>query len=544
MKFNVSGMLFEKIKWPVPYCPGVTVPNAFTTTQAPTVSMLRPKTPTMRPTPSRLCIVLDKIFNGEVAALLNDSGEVYIEMSGKSGIDYAFFNGSQLSVSDSSDSIKISNVCIAAVLFNLLQRDGEAFDELRSAYTDVLTEYKKSAPANSVTTKSLGLLCDSFYYNSKNECSTLPMVDMSDEQKKLIEQAVRTSHIHEVPSEYSEGFVKNIFAHINYDPASAVATSAMSSSTIFEDAKAGTLYIDYDWDEKSMNNITDIDFLDGYIPNAAYEKAVKLIKAKTSKVMDRLSIGETGRAALRKDYVNLIMVGKPGTGKTTTAEALSATFGLPLYTARLSKNTEEGEFEGMPKIAEGSFVLKATPFLECFEKGGIVVLEEFNLADPAVMQGALGQAIEHPSVLMKDGVEPIYRHPLCIIIATMNTGTQGSREPNEAFSSRLPYVFSIDDPKEEEFLSILETRSGKSRAECNKVYKCYKDILNYLVAESGSEEMALCVTMRHCFAALDMLDYEEFTDAIYDTMIGALKIRDIRTAEDVYEAVVKAKKRR
>lgn len=538
--FDVTTTLFKKKAWAVPYCPGTAIGTAFTTAQAPKTSMLRKKENVQRPKPSRICIVLDKIFNGEVAALSNESGEAYVEMSYSTGSIYtAFFNGSQLYVSD-TDENKVADTCFAAILFNLLNRVGTSFDELRIVYHDALAEFMTTGQ---VTTQTLGLLCDSYYYNALNTCKVLPMVAMPEVQKKLIEQAVRTDHLRKINDDYSLGYVKNIFSNINYDPVSAVAAGPSGSSSLFEDAKAGAFYIDYDWDEKSLNNITDIDFLDGYIPNAAYTKAVKLIKAKTSKVMDRLSIGETGRAALRKDYVNLIMVGKPGTGKTTTAEALSATFGLPIYTARLSKNTEEGEFEGMPKIAEGSFVLKATPFLECFEKGGIVVLEEFNLADPAVMQGALGQAIEHPSVLMKDGVEPIYRHPLCIIIATMNTGTQGSREPNEAFSSRLPFVFSIDDPKEEEFLAILESRSGRSRNECKKVYTCYKDILKYLVDESGSEEMALCVTMRHCFAALDMLDYEDFNEAIYDSMIGALKIRDIALANEVFESVVKTKKR-
>ena len=115
---------------------------------------------------------------------------------------------------------------------------------------------------------------------------------------------------------------------------------------------------------------------------------------------------------------------------------------LPIYTVKNSKYTEEDTFEGMNKVSGGSFAFKSTPFLEGYKNGGIIVLEEFNLADPGVMQGALGQAIEFPFILMEDGCTEVHRHPLCVIIATMNTGTQGAREPNEAFTSRLPSPLS------------------------------------------------------------------------------------------------------
>ena len=72
----------------------------------------------------------------------------------------------------------------------------------------------------------------------------------------------------------------------------------------------------------------------------------------------------------------------PAQGKTTTAEALSATLGLPIYTVKNSKYTEEDTFEGMNKVSGGSFAFKSTPFLEGYKNGGIIVLEEFNPRGP------------------------------------------------------------------------------------------------------------------------------------------------------------------
>jgi MoxR-like ATPase len=51
--------------------------------------------------------------------------------------------------------------------------------------------------------------------------------------------------------------------------------------------------------------------------------------------------GMTDIAAIAKDYINLFLIGKPGTGKTKTAYALAAALGLPIYTIAMTKNTEE-----------------------------------------------------------------------------------------------------------------------------------------------------------------------------------------------------------
>ena len=39
--------------------------------------------------------------------------------------------------------------------------------------------------------------------------------------------------------------------------------------------------------------------------------------------------------------VNAVIVGKPGTGKTTLANMLGATLGMPVYVVNPNKNSEE-----------------------------------------------------------------------------------------------------------------------------------------------------------------------------------------------------------
>lgn len=155
------------------------------------------------------------------------------------------------------------------------------------------------------------------------------------------------------------------------------------------------------------------------------------------------------------------------------------------------------------------------------------------------MQGALGQAIEYPFMLMKDGYQEVYRHPMCIIISTMNTATQGAREPNEALTSRSPIAFVMDDPSDAEFISILESK-GYTKKDCKAVYKAYKAIIKHLVDVVGSEEMTMQVTLRHCLGALKLMRIGyPIQKAIENTMIGSIAIKDLTLANEVKEAVIK-----
>ena len=127
----------------------------------------------------------------------------------------------------------------------------------------------------------------------------------------------------------------------------------------------------------------------------------------------------TGVEAIENDYINCLMVGRPSTGKTTVANAIAAMTGMPIYTVPFSKNTEEDTVEGKNKVVDGKIGFVETDFLKAYEHGGIIVCEEINLADPGVVMGSIGQAIEKPFILMKDGYIPIRRHPLCVIIGTI-----------------------------------------------------------------------------------------------------------------------------
>lgn len=545
---TLSEILFAIRPTNIEICPGQKA-NSF----APTATPRSPKRGSAGrstiPRYSKLALDLQKLLAGNVSALwTKDGSKAYVEIAKNGGDIEAYlyeFNENIVTPMVAGSAPSGAFRSTLPLLMMAMHPSNKKFEYTRVASQQMVDSM--DAAAKTVSPTDLGFLCDCFYYDCTDMIaahgSSLMVDDFSTTKLNMLQQCVKTNSVEVIDSPFTK-FLSNSFSCITYAPSekSSASNSASSQASVIQDAKDGKYLLAYEWSEEQKSKIRPISSLDDYIPNNSYRKMVRAAYTKMNRVIDRLNSGLTGLDAIKGDYINIILGGRPGTGKTTTADALSATLGLPIYTAKVTRNTEEDSFEGMTKVdGDGKFTVHDTAFLKAFENGGIVVVEEFNLADPGVLQGAIGQAIEYPFILNKDGWMEIRRHPLCIIIATMNTGTQGAREPNQALTSRFPITLTMDDPSETEFLAILE-KHGHKKMLCKKVYKAYSSILNYLKNTANDEEMMLCVTMRHCLAALDLVDdgiVENVREAIFDTMIGSIGLRDANLAENVFAQAIK-----
>lgn len=504
------------------------------------LSKIRPANAKGRAKFNRIAVALDRIFiDCCLKGVITSNEGVYLEYTSNStGENYGVYSTiSELKYIGNADpspngrALAMLASCIAAPQ-NCPYLSGKTNNtsELLTLFRQIKSDYSND---NVAKTEDVLTLCDNIYYTLKD----LGAINISDNAITVeeIQQAIRNRQFTSVPelSEYLD-FANVEFIDLPFEATNDVCAPADETWSKIKD---GEFQIGYEWTSEQMLHIPNSGILDKFVPTEEFYSLFNRIKYDIDEVLTRIDLGKSGIEAIGENYVNAIMLGKPGTGKTTIAEAVAAALGIPIRTIVTSKNTEEDNYEGKNKIIEGGFKFCETAFLDVYKNGGIAVIEEFNLADPAVIMGALGQALVPPFVLMEDGVREVHRHPMCIIIATMNTATQGSREPNEAFTSRLPKVYLMDDPKEEDFIHILESK-GNDRAMCQKVYSLYSSVVSYL-NESSYEQEAMSLTIRQCLEALkDIKRGIPIKRAVKETIVNSLAIKDVCLAKEVYEAVI------
>lgn len=431
-----------------------------------------------------------------------------------------------ITISWDADKVE-KKLCLLPIFVHATTLENEASKMLR----EQLSELRKAINKNDKekTDELILLICDTFYYGfSSNK-------KFSD-SLYIIYQALESSLIKD---SVAAGAVKPI-EYLEPVSISSSTSTAYNTENKMEQEKETinkeNFRVNYtDWNEDQLLKIPQSE---DYVMTPTAEKIIRKIKFRTDRITKRMEEGKTGLDAIQNDYINIQLVGRPASGKTKLAYAVGEYVGMPVYTVPFTKNTEEDTVEGRNKVVQGKIDFVETDFLKAYQNGGIIVLEEINLADPAVVMGSLGQAIEFPFIVMKDGYTPVRRHPLCIIIATMNTGTAGSKSLNEAFSTRLKQTYVMEDPSRNLFLEILQSK-GFPKKNCNWVYNAYTRIINSL--KNGNEDLTENISLRSCIGALENIEEGSSPkEAIKDTIIGKIAEKDLETARKTEMEVVES----
>jgi cobaltochelatase CobS len=132
---------------------------------------------------------------------------------------------------------------------------------------------------------------------------------------------------------------------------------------------------------------------------------------------------------LLEDGENVMLVGPAGTGKSYLAEQVAKHRGQRFGSISCSAGMSESHLIGrmVPMGDAGQFEFLSTEFLECFEQGGVFLLDEMDSADPNVLlviNGALANG--RISVPARNGKPVAMRHPEFVLIAACNTFGRGA----------------------------------------------------------------------------------------------------------------------
>lgn len=136
---------------------------------------------------------------------------------------------------------------------------------------------------------------------------------------------------------------------------------------------------------------------------------------------------------------NLLLVGPKATGKNVLAENLSAVFNRPQWDISFYLNTDASSLIGTDTFKNGQVSLRHGPVYQCAENGGFGILDEVNMAKNESL-AVLHATLDFRRIIDVPGYERIKLCPCTRFIATMNYGYAGTRELNEALSSRFMVI--------------------------------------------------------------------------------------------------------
>lgn len=169
---------------------------------------------------------------------------------------------------------------------------------------------------------------------------------------------------------------------------------------------------------------------------------------------------------------NLLLSGPKATGKNVLAENLSALFGRPMWTVSFHINTDAAWLVGTDTFDGKKVVFRPGPVWLCASEGGFGVLDEINMAKNESL-AVLHAMLDFRRCLDMPGYSRQELKPETRFIATMNHGYAGTRDLNEALTSRFA-VLDMPVMPEDDLIRLISSRyhgiNEKISAQFAKLY--------------------------------------------------------------------------
>lgn len=136
---------------------------------------------------------------------------------------------------------------------------------------------------------------------------------------------------------------------------------------------------------------------------------------------------------------NLLLAGSKATGKNVLAENLAQVFARPAWDVSFHVNMDAASLIGMDTFEGGEVRFRPGPVYLCAKHGGFGVLDEINMAKNEAL-AVLHATLDFRRAIDVPGYERVEVDPAARFIGTMNYGYAGTRELNEALTSRFVVI--------------------------------------------------------------------------------------------------------
>ena len=151
---------------------------------------------------------------------------------------------------------------------------------------------------------------------------------------------------------------------------------------------------------------------------------------------------------------NLLLAGPKATGKNVLCENLAAAFGQPVWNVSFHINMDASYLIGTDTFDGTRVTFRPGPIYLCADRGGFGVLDEINMAKNESL-AVLHSALDFRRAIDVPGYDLIRVRPQTRFIGTMNYGYAGTRELNEALSSRFA-ILSVPEISEADLDRLIK----------------------------------------------------------------------------------------
>ena len=318
--------------------------------------------------------------------------------------------------------------------------------------------------------------------------------------------------------------------------------ASQSESDLMADIKAGKYFVAYDWDEDQKKNIKPVDALDSFVPTKQWVQALKVVKKNADKALQGLDLHQSLEEM--NCMVNGLLTGKPGTGKSMSVHMLGAATGMPVDVTAFTPFSDEQTTQGFNRIVDGKVAFVDSPFSKNWGKGGIHLFEEPNLIKGGTVMALLGQVIDKPYLIMRNGYEPVKRHPLSMVFMCQNAGIEGTNPCSPAILRRLGYKWIVDDPSPDVFKQIIMKNTGVDENVAERLNDAYRRIVEYIKDPENDidHSIADALSVVQCIDVVKNVRDEEIStkDALYNVFCSSVANYDLETAIRLQSEVLDA----
>lgn len=151
---------------------------------------------------------------------------------------------------------------------------------------------------------------------------------------------------------------------------------------------------------------------------------------------------------------NLLLAGPKATGKNVLCENLAAAFGQPVWNVSFHINMDASYLIGTDTFDGTRVTFRPGPIYLCADRGGFGVLDEINMAKNESL-AVLHSSLDFRRAIDVPGYDLIRVKPQTRFIGTMNYGYAGTRELNEALSSRFA-ILSVPEISEADLDRLIK----------------------------------------------------------------------------------------